>query len=126
MRLFHRARDGNVLTDVGKEYYRAIAPAIQDGALLLNGETIQLEPRNAQKVAQAVAELRGTLPAAKQTRALGTPQRLTDIDARCEAIVSELREISSVALGKHTKLLAATLDRACGALIRLKMDNGFL
>lgn len=29
VRLFHRARDGNVLTDVGEEYYRAIAPAFE-------------------------------------------------------------------------------------------------
>lgn len=29
VRLFHRAREGNVLTDVGREYYRAIAPAFE-------------------------------------------------------------------------------------------------
>jgi LysR family transcriptional regulator, glycine cleavage system transcriptional activator len=29
VRLFHRARDGNVLTAVGEEYYRGIAPAFE-------------------------------------------------------------------------------------------------
>jgi LysR family glycine cleavage system transcriptional activator len=29
VRLFHRAREGNVLTDVGQEYYQAIAPAFE-------------------------------------------------------------------------------------------------
>jgi LysR family transcriptional regulator, glycine cleavage system transcriptional activator len=29
IRLFHRAREGNVLTEVGQEYYRAIAPAFE-------------------------------------------------------------------------------------------------
>jgi LysR family glycine cleavage system transcriptional activator len=29
VRLFHRARDGNVLTEAGQEYYRGIAPAFE-------------------------------------------------------------------------------------------------
>jgi LysR family glycine cleavage system transcriptional activator len=29
VRLFHRAREGNVLTDTGQEYYQAIAPAFE-------------------------------------------------------------------------------------------------
>jgi LysR family glycine cleavage system transcriptional activator len=29
VRLFHRAREGNLLTDVGQEYYRAVAPAFE-------------------------------------------------------------------------------------------------
>lgn len=29
VRLFHRGREGNTLTDVGKEYYRCIAPAFE-------------------------------------------------------------------------------------------------
>jgi hypothetical protein len=123
------------LTRISADTYRAIAPAIQDGALHLKGEAIQLEPRNAQKVAQAVAELRGTLPpagpaaappATKQTRTLEATERLADIDERCQAIVSELREISREESGKHSQLFASTLDRACRALIRLKIDNGFL
>ena len=123
------------LTRISADTYRAIAPSIQDGALHLKGEAIQLEPRNAQKVAQAVAELRGTLPpagpaaappATKQTRALETPERLADIDKRCERIVSELREISREEFGKNSQLFASTLNRVCRALIRIKMDNGFV
>jgi LysR family glycine cleavage system transcriptional activator len=29
VRLFHRARDGNILTEVGEEYYRGISPAFE-------------------------------------------------------------------------------------------------
>lgn len=29
VRLFHRARDGNTLTEVGEEYYRGVAPAFE-------------------------------------------------------------------------------------------------
>lgn len=119
------------LTRISADTYRAIAPSIKDGALHLKGEAIQLEPRNAQKVAQAVAELRGALPApappaTKKTRALETPERLADIDKRCDAIVSELREISREGLGKHAQIFSSTLDRACRALTRIKMDNGFV
>jgi hypothetical protein len=115
------------LTRISADTYRAIEPSIKDGALHLKGEAIQLEPRNAQKVAQAVAELRGALPApaAKQTRTLETTERLADIDVRCERLVTELREISQEASGKHSQLFASTLDRVCRSLIRLKMENGF-
>jgi hypothetical protein len=118
------------LTRISADTYRAIAPSIQDGALHLNGETIQLEPRNAQKVAQAVVELRGALPAAASPPAtkptLKTPERLAGIDERCAAIASELQEISREGLGRHAQLFAVTLDRACRALIRIKVENGFL
>src|SRR4051812_30691172 len=39
------------LTRISPETYRAIAPAIQDGALYTNGEAIALVPENADRVA---------------------------------------------------------------------------
>lgn len=116
------------LTRISADTYRALEPSIKDGALHLKGEAIQLEPRNAQKVAQAVAELRAALPAAatpavKQTRSLETTERLADIDLRCERIVTELQEISREEFGKHSRLFASTVDRVCRALMRLKMEN---
>jgi hypothetical protein len=46
------------LTRISAETYRAIAPAVQDGAIQVNGDTIELAPENARQVAAAVAELR--------------------------------------------------------------------
>jgi hypothetical protein len=45
-------------TRISPATYRAIAPAIQDGSLQVNGEAIALIPENADKVAAAVAEMR--------------------------------------------------------------------
>jgi hypothetical protein len=39
------------LTRVSPQTFRAIAPAIQDGALRYNGETIELNAENSRKVA---------------------------------------------------------------------------
>ena len=120
------------LTRISADTYRAIEPSIQDGALHWKGEAIELEPRNAQKVAQAVAELRDALPTAtpaakKPPRKLETPARLAGIDERFAAIVSEFQEISrQERSGKNWQLFAATLERVCRTLIRLKLENGLL
>ena len=50
------------LTRVSPETYRAISPAIEDGALHFNGEVIPLNAGNSRKVAAAVAEMRSALP----------------------------------------------------------------
>ena len=50
------------LTRVSPEGFRAVAPAIHDGALHHNGEAIELNPENSRKVAAAVAELRRAIP----------------------------------------------------------------
>ena len=50
------------LTRVSPETFRAIAPAIQDGALHYRGEAIELNPENFRKVAAVVAELRSAIP----------------------------------------------------------------
>src|SRR3954452_24321488 len=46
------------LTRISADTYRAIAPAIRDGAIQAGGETVELAPENARQVAAAVAELR--------------------------------------------------------------------
>ena len=50
------------MTRVSPETFRAIAPAIQDGALHYQGEVIALNPENSHRVAAAVAGLRSALP----------------------------------------------------------------
>jgi hypothetical protein len=49
------------LTRVSAQTFRAIAPAIHDGALHHNGEAIELNPENSRKVAAAVADLRRSI-----------------------------------------------------------------
>jgi hypothetical protein len=53
------------LTRISADTYRAVAPSIKDGALMHNGEIIELNPENSRKVAAAIAEVRRALPAAK-------------------------------------------------------------
>jgi hypothetical protein len=56
------------LVRISPAAFRAIAPYIKDGALHLNGQTIELSTENAKQVAAAVSEFRRALPApAKKT-----------------------------------------------------------
>jgi hypothetical protein len=118
------------LTRISAETYRAIEPSIKDGALHSKGEAIEIEPRNAQKVAQAVAEIRSALPAAKpaarkQRRAREMPERLAEMDHRCGTIIAEFRAISKQERnGKHWPLFVSSLARLSAALDQLKRENG--
>ncbi|MBZ5619556.1 MAG: hypothetical protein LAQ69_12660 [Acidobacteriia bacterium] len=118
------------LTRVSADTYRAIEPSIKDGALHCQGEAIELEPENAQKVAQAVAELRAALPTAppaakKPARPLEMHERLAEVDQLCDAIIAEFQEISRKERnGENWLLFASTLSRVCTSLTRLKMENG--
>jgi len=53
--------DLSALTRISPETYRAIAPAVKDGAIHFNGEAIPLKPENSRIVSAAVAELRRTI-----------------------------------------------------------------
>ena len=77
------------LTRCSPETYRAIEPAVKEGTLRYQDETIELHPENARKVATAVASLRK-----KPARQLEMHERLHEIDRRCRAIAEELEEIS--------------------------------
>ena len=59
------------LTRISPETYRAIAPAVKDGALHVDGEAIELNAENSRKVAAAVSRLRRAIPgrtASRETR----------------------------------------------------------
>ena len=51
------------LTRIAPEVYRAIAPAVKDGHIHWQNEAIALLPENSEKVAAAVAGLRGVVQA---------------------------------------------------------------
>jgi hypothetical protein len=124
------------LTRISADTYRAIAPSIQDGALLHNGETIELNPENSRKVAAAIAEVRRALPAEakaaprkpaakKPPRQLEAHERIADLDTRCTAIVSEFQELSrKEQYGENWLQLTSVLARLQAALETLALENG--
>jgi hypothetical protein len=91
------------LTRISPQTYRAIAPAIQDGALHANGETIALVPENADRVAAAIADIRksATKPAPEPVPVPAPappPRRVDPIEAaivRGDALAEELSALSS-------------------------------
>jgi hypothetical protein len=110
------------LTRISPETYRAIAPAIREDALHLNGEVIELSVENSRKVADAVARLRSVKKPARQ---IATHIRLGELEEQCMAMVAELREISrKERSGENWLLFTATLSRACSALKLLLAENG--
>ena len=110
------------LTRISPETYRAIAPAIREDALHLNGEVIELSVENSRKVVDAVARLRSVKKPARQ---IATHIRLGELEEQCMAMVAELREISrKERSGENWLLFTATLSRACSALKLLLAENG--
>jgi hypothetical protein len=84
--------------------YRAIAPSIRDHALHHNGEAIALIPENAEKVAAAVAEMRG---AAKPLDPPPTENPVTRLERRCTELVKELEE--AVEWSGHSREIQAVV-----------------
>jgi hypothetical protein len=81
------------VTRISAETYRAIAPAIENGALHFNGEAIPLNTDNSRKLAAAVAEMRSALPKTSLEEAGGESQlteRLSSVektrDGRCPGV----------------------------------------
>ena len=113
------------LTRVSPETYRALAPAIRDGVLHSNGDTIELSLENSRQVAAAVAEVRRALPGKKPARSLAMHERLAELDKRCAETVAEFEEISRKERhGENWLLFTATLLRWSAALRRIEQENG--
>ena len=115
------------LIRISPETYRAIAPAVRDGVLHSKDDAIELTLENSRRVAAAVAELRGSLAAAKPPRQIAMHERLALLDKRCAAIVAEFEEISrKERQGENWLLFTATLMRCSAALRRIEKENGVL
>jgi len=125
------------LTRVSPETFRAIAPAIQDGALHYHGETIELNPENTRRVAAVVAELRNALPKrSAESRSLEREIRglchEADVTVRierlhecCTAVVAEFEKISrDEGLGLARTLVHSTLANLRRELGRIAAENG--
>ena len=113
------------LARVSADTYRAIAPAVKDGALHVQGEAIELSAQNSRRVAAAVAELRRAIPAKKRARQIEMHERLAELDRRCTAIIAEFEDIArKERCGENWLLFISTLSRANSELSRLGLENG--
>ncbi len=108
------------LTRISPETYRAIAPAVQDGALHVDGEAIQLNPENSRRVADAVSRLRRAIPGRTLSRNPIEDLRRCSIALvqEFEAIVRKERE------GENWPHLTATLRLLRSELTRIAAENG--
>jgi len=111
------------LTRVSPQTFRAIAPAIQDGALRYNGEVIALNAENSRKVAAAVADLRRSLP--KKSPDMDLKRRIAKLEKTCAAVIAEFERISSdPGIGAVRMLFQSALTRARAKLGRVAKDDG--
>jgi hypothetical protein len=105
--------------------YRAIAPAVKDGALHHNGEAIEFDAENSRRLAAAVSELRGSKPAKKQKPQLAMHERIAALDRRCSWIIAEFEEISRrESAGENWLQFTGVLTRARTELARIEAENG--
>ena len=115
------------LVRISPKTYRQIAPAIREGALLVEGEPIGLNVENARKLAAAVADLRRAAPKQRRKRKepLQMHERIDELDKRCTGIIDEFREISRLEReGVNWLRFTSVLARLTSALRRLEVENG--
>ena len=119
------------LTRISPETFRAIAPAIQDGALHYQGEAIELNPQNSRRVAAAVAEMRSALPKRPEPGSLlreiqglchemNLTVRIEKLHECCAALVAEFEKISKdTGLGTARLLFDSALKHVRSELGRV-------
>jgi hypothetical protein len=117
------------LIRISPEGYRAIEPAVKNGALHHDGEAIGFDPENSCKLAAAAAELRGVVP--RKSKAPQTPrhremhERIAELDRRGTQIVLEFQEIGRrERSGENWILFARALTRVRSELARVERENG--
>jgi len=111
------------LISISPETYRAIEPAIKDGALHFGNEAIELDPENSRKVVAAVTELRRSLPPKKPVPAATLQERIVSLDKRCDSLLAEFAEIAQVKCNaKDRDLFEIVVNRACAALQNLERE----
>jgi len=124
------------LTRISPEAFRTIAPAVCDGVLHHNGETIELNGENSRRVAAAVAEMRSAMPKKspglnRLVRELKEHPRGSDVERRirsltecCIAIVAEFDWISREQRSPAARVcLEAALTRLRERISRVAADQ---
>ena len=111
------------LTRVSPETYRALAPAVENGVLNLNGEQIELTIENSRKVAAAVSEVRRTLPSRKP-KDIPIIARIDRLDQLCTAIIDEFAGIKRTA-EKPNEIYMSAVVRLHTLLSQIRREVGF-
>jgi hypothetical protein len=110
------------LTRVTPEQFRAIAPAVREKNIHLNGEAIALIPENSDRIAAAVAELRQAQSTAPEA---SVEDGLAAFERRFNRLIAEFAEYSrspmSLAQRSQTN---AVLSKAVLDLQRLGLQRG--
>jgi hypothetical protein len=116
---------------ISAETYRLVAPYISDQALHLDGEVLELNSANVQKVAQSVRESRKALmPPEEPVVAAPVPSdRLAALSRHATEIVADFREAAKARREAKTLILfeselRATLIRLCAELKRVGLEIG--
>jgi hypothetical protein len=115
---------------ISADTYRLVAPLISDQALHLEGEVLELNSANVQKVAQSVREsLKALMPPEEPVAAPLPSDRLAALARRATEIVVEFREAAKARREAKTLILfeselRATLIRLCADLKRVGLEIG--
>ena len=112
------------LTRITPEQYRAIAPAIREKNIHVNGQAIALIPENSDHVTAAVAELRrAASPAAPP---LPPEERMAALGRRFGQLTADFEEFAATPLSlAERSQLGAVLSPAIAALERLHRRQRF-
>ncbi len=115
------------LVSISPATYRAIEPAIKDGALHFNDEAIELDPENSQKVVAAVTELRRSLPPREPPTPPTIEERLAELDKRSDALLADLKQVHAAHCDDaHRARLGVLLQRATAVMNRMKLELGIV
>ncbi len=103
--------------------YRAVRPALQDGALHVDGESIALIPANAARISAAVAGMRkAARPQPAKPSALARPagDPMAELERRCPEILAEFDRLAGS--NRHRHALADLLVRLQTGLDRVQLQ----
>ena len=113
------------LIRISSETYNAVEPFIQENALHFNGEAIELDPQNSQKIADAVSELRRTLPPPQPKPEPTILERLAELDKQSKAIAAGFEQIARQnCRGEERLRLELILNCASAALQQIESSYG--
>jgi hypothetical protein len=112
---------------ISPDTYRLVAPFIQDKALCVGGEVLELNSANVQKVARTVRESQRALPAAAEDPSLSC--RLSALHRHAMGVAAEFREVARECRKSEDALMfqsmfRSTLVLACCELQRVGFENG--
>ena len=99
------------LTQITPDTYRAIAPAVADQHIEIDGERIAITPENGRRIRNAVGAMRARLNEAQELRP--TCDSVLDLQFRLDNCFSLIRRLLRVSHDASTRASAAGLVRYC-------------